>query len=139
LTDVPEKSAMKKPRQARRDARQLFRLCLADGLLDDGRVRQVVHRVGETTSRNRLVILSHFRRLVRLDCARRTATVESATPLPADLQAGIQAGLARAYGPGLNTSFAHSPPLIGGMRIKVGCDVYDGSVFGRLAALEARL
>jgi len=35
-------------------------------------------------------------------------------------------------------SFAHSPALIGGMRVKVGSDVYDGSVQARLATLEAR-
>jgi F-type H+-transporting ATPase subunit delta len=122
-------------KQARRDAKQLFRLCLANGLLDEGRVRQVVQRVSETRNRNRLNVLSVFRRLVELDFARHTATVESAVPLPSGVQASIQAGLSRVYGPGLNTSFTHNPTLIGGMRIKVGSDVYDGSVKARLAAL----
>ena len=130
---------MKRTKQARRDAKQLFRLCLVNGLLDEGRVRQVVRRVSETRNRSRFNVLSEFRRLVKLDCARHTATVESATPLPPGMQASVQAGLSRAYGPGLNTSFSHSPALIGGMRIKVGSDVYDGSVQARLAALEARL
>jgi F-type H+-transporting ATPase subunit delta len=76
--------------------------------------------------------------LVRLDLARHTATVESAAPLPADLQAAIDAGLTRRYGPGLSTAFAHRPALIGGMRIQVGSDVYDGSVRAGLAALEKR-
>jgi F-type H+-transporting ATPase subunit delta len=83
-------------------------------------------------------ILSHFKRLVKLDLARHTATVESAAPLPADLQAAIDAGLTRRYGPGLSTAFAHRPALIGGMRIQVGSDVYDGSVRAGLAALEKR-
>ena len=48
-------------------------------------------------------------------------------------------GLSRVYGPGLDTSFGLSPELIGGMRIKVGSDVYDASVRARLAALEAHL
>jgi F-type H+-transporting ATPase subunit delta len=39
------------------------------------------------------------------------------------------------YGPGLTTSFVENPELIGGMRIQVGCDVYDGSVRARLEAL----
>jgi F-type H+-transporting ATPase subunit delta len=56
--------------------------------------------------------------------------------LPPDLQASIEAGLARRYGPGLSTAFAHRPALIGGMRIQVGSDVYDGSVRAGLAALE---
>ena len=129
---------MKRTEQARRDAKQLFRLCVANGLLDEGRVRQVVQRVGETRNRNRFNVLAQFRRLVQLDCTRHTATVESATPLPPGMQVSVQAELSRMYGPGLNTSFAHSPALIGGMRVKVGSDVYDGSVQARLATLEAR-
>ena len=129
---------MKRTKQARREAKQLFRLCLANGLLDEGRVRQVVQRVSQTRNRNRFNVLSQFRRLVKFDCTRHTATVESATPLSPGMQASVQAGLSLVYGPGLNTSFLHSPALIGGMRVKVGSDVYDGSVQARLAALEAR-
>jgi F-type H+-transporting ATPase subunit delta len=128
---------MKRTKQARREAKQLFRLCLANGLLDEGRVRQVVQQVSEARNRNRFNVLSQFRRMVKLDCTRHTATVESATPLSPGMQASVQAGLSRVYGPGLNTSFIHSPALIGGMRVKVGSDVYDGSVQARLAALEA--
>jgi len=40
------------------------------------------------------------------------------------------------YGPGLNISFSQNATLIGGMRVKVGSDVYDGSVQARLAALQ---
>ena len=43
----------------------------------------------------------------------------------------IQAGLARVYGPGSRRRSATNPALIGGMRIKVGSDVYDGSVRGQ--------
>ena len=108
---------MKQTRQARRDAKQLFRLCLANGLLNEDRVRQVVQRVSETRNRNRLSVLAQFRRLVRLDCTRHTATVESAVPLPPVMQASIEAGLSRVYGPGLTISFSESLALIGGMRI----------------------
>jgi F-type H+-transporting ATPase subunit delta len=128
---------MSRTKQARRDAKELFRHCLMNGLLDEGRVREVVREVAQSRNRNRLKVLSHFRRLVELDQARHTAAVENATPLPADMQASVQAGLSRAYGPGLNTTFTHNPELIGGMRIKVGSDVYDTSVKARLAALQA--
>jgi F-type H+-transporting ATPase subunit delta len=36
----------------------------------------------------------------------------------------------------LTTAFTQRPELIGGMRIQVGCDVYDGSVRAGLEALE---
>ena len=127
---------MKTTKQIKREAKRLFRLCLVNGLLDEGRTRQVLQRIIGGKRRGGLALLSQFRRLVKLDHARHTAEVESAMPLPPDLRTAIQAGLVRVYGPGISVSFAHSPELIGGMRIKVGSDVYDGSVRARLAALE---
>ncbi len=127
---------MKINKQAKREAKQLFRSCLVNGFLDENRVRRVVQRAVAAGRRDCPAILSHFGRLLKLDLARHTATIECATPLPADLQAAIEAGLTRRYGPGLTTAFAHRPELIGGMRIQVGSDVYDGSVRAGLAALE---
>jgi F-type H+-transporting ATPase subunit delta len=127
---------MKINKQAKREAKQLFRFCLVNGLLDENRVRNVVQHVVAAGRRDCPAILSHFRRLVRLEIVRRTATVESAAPLPPDLQAGIEGGLKRRYGPGLTAVFAHRPALIGGMRIQVGSDLYDGSVRAALATLE---
>ena len=127
---------MKTTKQARREATQLFRLCLVNGSLDEGRVREVVERVLEGKRRGYFALLSYFHRLVKLERARHTAEVESAAPLPAELQASVQADLQSVYGPRINILFAHRPGLIGGMRIKVGSDVYDSSVRSRLAALE---
>ena len=129
---------MKTNKQIERMARQLFRLCLVNSLADEGRVQQVVERVIEGRRRGYLALLSYFRRLVRLDRAAHTAIVETAVPLPSDLQAGIQSRLARVFGGGMNTRFGLEPSLIGGMRISVGSDVYDGSVQCELAALEKK-
>jgi F-type H+-transporting ATPase subunit delta len=127
---------MKTTKQTKREAKRLFRSCLVNGLLDEGRTRQVVQRMIESKRRGDLALLSHFQRLMKLEYARHKAEVESAVPLPEDLRASVQAGLARAYGPGISATFAHNPGLIGGIRIKVGSDVYDGSVRARLTALE---
>jgi F-type H+-transporting ATPase subunit delta len=128
---------MKTNRQAQRDARQLFHLCLVNGSLDEGRVRQIVSGVVDARRSRGLAVLSRFQRLVRLDRDRHSATIESAAPLPASLRANIEAGLTQRHGPGLVASFTENPALIGGVRIKVGSTVYDGSVKGRLAALES--
>lgn len=127
---------MKATKQARREAAQLFRLCLVDGLLDENRARQVVQHIIAAKPRGYLGTLSHFRRLVELDRKQHTAEVQSAAALPQDFQASVKTGLAGVYGPGLTISFADNPALIGGMRIRVGSDVYDGTVQARLAALE---
>jgi F-type H+-transporting ATPase subunit delta len=130
---------MKAKRKVKRAARQLFRLCLVNGVLDEGRTRQVAQGIAASSRRGALAILSDLQRLVRLDSDRHTALVESARPLVPDMREAVQAGLARVYGPGVEARFAENPALIGGMRIKVGSDVYDDSVRARLAALEARL
>jgi len=52
------------------------------------------------------------------------------------LQTGIRNNLARLYGPGLNLSFGQDASLIGGLRIQIGSDVYDGSVQGGLRSLQ---
>ena len=127
---------MKASKRAIREATQLFRACLVNGLLEEARVREVVQQLATGKPRGYLATLSAFRRLVQLECARHTARIESAVPLPADLQASVLKSLESAYGKGLSTAFVDNPSLIGGMRIRVGSDVYDGSVRGRLAALE---
>ena len=126
---------MKTTKQAMREARQVFRLCLLDGKLDEGRVRQAVQTILQSRRRGYLALLSHFVRLVKLEYDRHTAKVESALPLPDDLQANVQSELAGVYGPGITAVFTCNPALIGGMRIQVGSDVYDGSVESGLAAL----
>ncbi len=127
---------MKTKRQTTREAKRLFHLCLVNGLLDEGRTRKVVEWIIDAKRRDGLALLTKFQRLLRLDYTRHTAEVESSVPLPGELRARILAGLAHAYGPGISASFVHNPGLIGGIRIKIGSDVYDGSVRARLDMLE---
>ncbi len=122
---------------ARREAKELFKCCLVNGILDENRARQAVARVMEAKPRGYLAILTHFHRLVKLDVERRTARIESAVPLSPQLQGSVRDALTRAYGPGLNISFSQNQSLVGGMRVQVGSDVYDGTIQARLAALEA--
>src|SRR5215475_3651795 len=109
---------MKISKQSRREAKELFRSCSVNGLLDEGRARQAVQRVLQAKPRGYLAILSHFERLLRLDLDRRTARIESAVALSQELSAKTKAALEKTYGPGLNISFGVNPALIGGVRIK---------------------
>ena len=126
---------MKITKQARRDAKQLFVGCRSDGLLDEAKVRQTVQQVVARKPRGYLAILAHFERLVKLDLDRRAARIESAIPLSTAQQSAVADQLTRRYGAGLNLTFSQNPALLGGMRIKVGSDVYDASVQTRLNAL----
>ena len=126
---------MRLTKQSRRNAKSLLRACLVNGRLDEDRVRRVVEEVAGAKPRGYVGLLTYFKHLVELDVARRTARVESATALSPELQASVAANLAKTYGPGLSLTFAHNPALIGGLRVSVGSDVYDGSVQGRLNTL----
>jgi F-type H+-transporting ATPase subunit delta len=127
---------MKISKQARRDGKQLFRSCVVNGLLDENRARQAVSAVIAQKPRGYVAILSQLERLIKLDIQRRAAKVESAVTLSPEQQAAVTADLGRRYGAGLNISFAQNPALLGGLRIKVGSDVYDGSVRARLENLR---
>jgi F-type H+-transporting ATPase subunit delta len=131
-----ERMQMKK--RTGRTARQLYRRCLVDGALDEDRVRLVGRRLARSPRRGALPILGAFQRLVRLDIGRHTARVESATPLADPLRDTIRQRLSRRYGPRLRISFREDPALIGGVRIIVFSDVYDGTVRARLNTLRAR-
>lgn len=128
---------MRISKQARRSAKQLFKSCLRDGQLDDGNVRRVVAAVLESKPRGYLAVLAHFRRLIKLEIQRRTALVETVVELKPAQSQRIRNSLEKLYGPGLRFVFAQRPELIGGVRVQVGSDVYDGTVRARLEALKA--
>ena len=127
---------MKITKQAQNDARQLFRSCHVNGLLDENRVRQTVTLLSTQKPRGYVEILSRLHRLVKMDLEQHAASVESATPLTAELQAEVTGEIKKKYGAGVSISFAQNPALIGGLRIQVGSDLYDGSVKMRLQKLE---
>ena len=129
---------MQTERQARRDATRLWRLCLMNGRPDAARVRDLVNGLIETNRGGAAAVRWHFLRLLRLDAARWSARIDSAAPLDAEDRAAVEVTLASRYGTALETTFAVDPRLIGGMRLTVGSEVYDGSVRARLAALDAR-
>jgi F-type H+-transporting ATPase subunit delta len=127
---------MKLSKQNRRDSKALFRVCRPNGVLDEARVRQTVTEVLSRKPRGYVAILSHLQRLVKLDLERRTACVENAVDFNEAQKTAISSTLSARYGTGLDVQFRVAPELIGGIRVKVGSDVYDGSVKARLAALE---
>ena len=126
---------MKISKEARRVSRSLYRSCLVDGRLDESRVRLVVSKLTASRPRGVLGILQNFRNLV----ATELATVESASELDASTRTQLQSGLNAKYGRPLALEFKTTPELLGGIRIKVGSDVWDGSVKTRPAALQAAL
>ncbi|MBB5030765.1 ATP synthase F1 subunit delta [Prosthecobacter vanneervenii] len=130
---------MKITKEARRTSRQLFRACMVNGKLDESSVRKVVSTVAGSKPRGYIGILDAFARLVANEVDRQRAAVESASPLSPATQTELQASLSKKYGRPLTLDFSVNPELLGGIRVKVGSDVWDGSVKARLKALSDSL
>jgi len=130
---------MKISKEARRTSRQLFRVCMVDGKLDESRVRTVVSGIASSKPRGYIGMLDAFSRLVTNEVSRQRALVESASALAPATQTELQASLSKKYGRQLTLDFSVNPELLGGIRVKVGSDVWDGSVKARLEGLAASL
>ena len=127
---------MKISKVAATTARRLFGLCQTGGRLDDAKLRMVMTRLVESKPRDYAGILSALQRLTRLELERRKVTVESAVALDETTRNRVVAGLVKQYGPDLVMTYQVNAGLIGGLRIRVGNDVFDGSVQGRLDRLS---
>ncbi|MCP4850041.1 MAG: F0F1 ATP synthase subunit delta [Verrucomicrobiaceae bacterium] len=130
---------MKISKDAARAARQLLRLSHKDGRLDDGRIKEITSRIAESKPRGYLGILQEYARLLRLESEKLEALVESAIELGAQTGNDLVNDLRAKYGGDLNAEFRVNPELLGGMRVKVGSDVWDGSVRARLNQLKNNL
>jgi F-type H+-transporting ATPase subunit delta len=130
---------MKASKEAVRAARKLMRLSVKDGQLDLGTAQSMVKRIAESKPRGYLGILTTFQRLLRLEVGKKHAVIESATVLDANEGEGIADNLRRKYGNDLTTEFKTNPDLIGGLRVRVGSDVWDGSVRARLQNLSNKI
>ncbi|MFL2909836.1 MAG: ATP synthase F1 subunit delta [Limisphaerales bacterium] len=127
---------MKISRQAQREAKQLFQACHEEDNLNESKTRETVKLLLEKKPRDFVAILSHLHRLIKLDVQRRTAVVQSAIALNENQQAQVRENLSKIYGNNLNYTFTENSELIGGMKLKVGSDVFDGSVRTRLTNLQ---
>jgi len=126
---------MKGSKQSRRNAKQLYKSCQVNGTLDDERVRQAVALLIEKKPRGYFGTLQELQRLVKLDVNSRSAHVESAVALNDTQQQTVRDGLSRLKGSEVAVEFAQNADLIGGMRVRLGDDVFDGSVRTRLTRL----
>jgi F-type H+-transporting ATPase subunit delta len=130
---------MKINREIRRSSKEMLRASFTDGKLDRGKVASLMDALIEKRPRHHISILENFKRLVRLEVEKRHARIESAAELTHEVQLQTIASLERKYGPDLTTEFVVNPELLGGLRIHVGSDVWDGSVSNRLQRLEKDL
>ena len=127
---------MKITKVANSTARRIFRMCQTDGRLNEENLLKCIRKLAADKPRDYRGILFALKRLLRLELERRHVVVESATDLDAASRERVTTGLADKYGADLTYEFRVNPELLGGLKVRVGNDVFDGSVKGRLARLS---
>jgi F-type H+-transporting ATPase subunit delta len=130
---------MKLSKEARRLSKDLFRASFSEGRLDSAKVRTIAQKIIDSKPRYYVDILKDYQRLVRLEVEKHHALVESAVELDESTRGQLEQSLRAKYGSDLTTQFAIAPELIGGLRVKLGSNVWDSSVRERLNRLEAEL
>ena len=130
---------MKINKETRQLSKELLRASFVDGRLESGRIMSLVKSLIEKKPRNYIKVLESYKRLLRLEVEKHTATIESATELAPQAGADLVANLKRKYGSDLAARFVVNKELLGGMRIRVGSDVWDSSVRNRLHRLQQQL
>jgi F-type H+-transporting ATPase subunit delta len=130
---------MKINKEIRRLSREMLRASFTDGQLDPGRIASLVDSLIARKPRNCVAILQNYMRLLRLELEKRRARIETASELDSEAGAKVIETLKKKYGNDLTAEFVVDPQLLGGMRIRVGSDVWDGTVRNRLEQLQQQL
>jgi F-type H+-transporting ATPase subunit delta len=130
---------MKLNKEIRQLSRKMLQASFTDGQLDPGRIASLVDSLVTHKERNYINVLKNYKRLLRLELEKRHATIETASEVDPAIRSEIEANLKSKYGNDVSTEFHVDPKLLGGMRIRVGSDVWDGSVRNRLERLQQEL
>jgi F-type H+-transporting ATPase subunit delta len=130
---------MKINKEIRQLSREMLRASFTDGQLDPGRMKSLVDSFIEKKPRHYIDVLKNYRRLLRLEVEKRRARIETASEVDPVTSSELVTNLRKKYGSDLTTEFVVNPELLGGMRIRVGSDVWDGTVRNRLERLQQQL
>jgi len=123
-------------KKTRRFAHSLFKLSLEDGRVSESHVSEILGWIDRNKPRQATGILREYLRLITIEINRNLARVEHAGELPPDALRQISETFSQNYGRPIEATADPNPDLIAGLRIRIGCDVYENSVASQLAVLE---
>lgn len=123
-------------KKTRQFAHNLFKLSLEDGRVSESRVGAILGWVDREKPHRAVALLREYRRLVMIEIDRNLAKVEHAGDLSADSLREIAASFSKRYGRPIEATARPNADLIAGLRVRIGCDIYENSVASQLAALE---
>ena len=130
---------MKLNKEIRRLSREMLRASFTDAQLDKGKITALVQSLVTKKPRHYIDVLQHYKRLLRLEIEKRHARIESAMKLDPQTSQQVIDRLKRKYGNDLTADFEVDPALLGGLRVRVGSDVWDGTLRNRLERLQQQL
>ncbi len=130
---------MKVNKEIRQVSREMLRSSFTDGQLDSGRIGSLIDSLIARKARHYVDVLKNYHRLLRLELEKRRARIETASEVDSAVKSSIVASLKNKYGSNLSSEFLVKPELLGGIRIRVGSDVWDGTVRNRLERLQQQL
>ena len=136
--DAALRATLDDPGRSTQDKLEQLSQSVPGGLVDP--VRKFLGTLLEAGQFDQLdAILVEFRRLASRRPERKIAEVTTAVPLTAEEESALRTNLAKRFGSDLEFEFKVDAGLIGGVHLRVGDQVIDGSVAGKLASLRDRL
>jgi F-type H+-transporting ATPase subunit delta len=126
---------MKRDKKITKLAKKLVELSKDNGVVTEAKVGEVLAGLKQVKLRHHLVVLKAFLSYIRREVALQTAVVSTPASLSADALKEIEANFSKIYGRPISAVTKQDTSLIAGVRVRVGDDVYDASVSGRLQRL----
>jgi len=116
-------------------AKRLVEMSREGGIVTEAGVSEVLAGIKKIKPRRELLLLKTYLYFIRKAVAEQTAVVATPGALGKDTLAAIETQFSALYGRTIHAVIEENPSLIAGVRIRIGDDVYDASVAGRLKRL----
>jgi len=123
---------MTRDKKVLRFAKKLVELSAEGGVVTEARVSDVLAGLNKATVRHKGLVLRTYLHYMRRAVAEQTAVVATPGALSSEALTAIESNFTQVYGRPIQATTTKDESLIAGVRIRVGDDVYDASVAGRL-------
>ncbi|MDP2671488.1 MAG: F0F1 ATP synthase subunit delta [bacterium] len=117
-------------------AKKSLQASFAKGRLEPALVSEQIKVIKKEYPSETLNLLRAYRKLLRAKLAKQTVLVESSLPLNQDLVADIEAEIKKKFGADKTVTFRTNETTLGGLRLKLGDDILDYSLAGKLNELK---
>lgn len=126
---------MTRDKKIRQFAKNLVELSRDNGVVTESLVTEVMSGLKKAELRHKLLVLKTYLYYIQRAVAEQTAVVSTPGALSPEALAAIESNFTQVYGRSISALTKTDASLIAGVRIRVGDDVYDASVSGRLKRL----